>query len=127
MTIPIEKLGTSQIIVILLAVATAAIHFSRAIADPDIGVLFILNGLGYLVLVGLLYLPIPQLVSRHRLVRRALMVYTAVTIVLYFVWGVMSGEWAVPVGPIDKVVEAVMVGLLWREDRIEIKVKNKET
>ena len=55
------------------------------------------------------------------------MVYTAVTIVLYFVWGVMSGEWAVPVGPIDKVVEAVMVGLLWREDRIEIKVKNKET
>jgi len=123
----VEKPRTSQIIVILLTVATAAIHFIRASADPGIRAIFILNGLGYLVLVGMLYLPLPQLLSRRRLVRRALMVYTAVTIALYVVWGLMSGEWALALGPIAKVVEVTMVGLLWREDRMENELKKRET
>jgi hypothetical protein len=123
----VEKPRTSQIIVILLTVATAAIHFIRAIADPNIRAIFILNGLGYLVLVGMLYFPSPQLFNRRRLLRRALMAYTAVTIALYVVWGVMSGEWAVPLGPVDKVVEVAVVGLLWREDQMENKFKQRET
>jgi len=34
---------------------------------------------------------------------------------LYLVWGVMSGEWARPLGPIDKLVEVALISLLWRD------------
>src|SRR5262245_50789426 len=109
------RLGTQQIAIILLAITTAAIHFSRAAADPEISVLFTLNGLGYLALVGALYAPWDQVAKRRRLVRGILIGYTAVTIALYIVWGVMSGEWAIPLGPIDKLVEVALIGFLWRE------------
>ena len=112
-----KQLEASRIVIILFALTTAAIHFSRAVVDPAIRVLFILNGLGYLFLVGMLYLPLRQLNNRHRLVRQTLMGYTAVTILLYFVWGVMSAEWVLPLGPVDKLIEVALFGLLWREDR----------
>ena len=100
--------------VILLTAATAAIHFARAAGDPSIRVLFILNGLGYLCLITMLYLP--QLEHQRRLVRRALIGYTTLTIVLFFVWGLTSGEWSV-IGFVDKLIEVMLVGLLWREER----------
>lgn len=112
-----KQLEVSRILIILLAVATAAIHFSRAVVDPAIRVLFILNGLGYLFLVGILYIPLRQFSSHRRLIRKTLMGYTAVTILLYFVWGVMSAEWVLPLGPVDKLIEVAMFGLLWQEDR----------
>ena len=109
------KLGGRQAAIILLAATTAAIHFSRAVADPEIRVLFTLNGLGYLALVGLLYAPWDQVAKRRRLVCGILISYTAITIALYIVWGIMSGEWTIPLGPIDKLVEAALIGLLWLE------------
>jgi hypothetical protein len=27
----------------------------------------------------------------------------------------MSGDWTVPLGPIDKLIEGTLIGLLWRE------------
>jgi hypothetical protein len=48
-------------------------------------------------------------------VRWALIGYTAVTIVLYGVWGAMSGDWTVPLGPIAKLIEGTLIGLLWRD------------
>jgi hypothetical protein len=110
-----KKLGSRQIAIILLAFTTAAIHFSRAAADPEIRVLFALNGLGYLALVGLLYTPRGQAAKRHRLVCGMFIGYTALTIALYLVWGLMSGEWAIPLGPIDKLAEVALIGLLWRD------------
>ena len=101
--------------IIVLTVTTAAIHFSRAIADPEIRLLFVLNGLGYLVLLAALYLPLFQ--RRRSLVLRVLMGYTAVTIVLFFVWGVISGEWQA-IGLADKVIEVMLLLLLWQEERL---------
>jgi hypothetical protein len=79
--------------------------------------LFVLNGVGYLALAVLLYAPVSRLDPYRRLLRWVLMGYAAVTIVLYGVWGAMSGDWTVPLGPIDKLIEASLIGLLWREGR----------
>ena len=102
-----------QIALIILTTVTALIHFQRATQDPDIRILFILNGLGFFALLAAFYLPMFQ--KYHRLVRWTFISYTAVTIFLYFVWGLMSGEWTIPVGPIAKVVEAGIIVLLLRE------------
>ncbi|MFN8413044.1 MAG: hypothetical protein U0Z26_11705 [Anaerolineales bacterium] len=103
----------SQIALIVLTTITALLHFERAIEDPEIRILFILNGLGFFALVAAFYLPMFQ--KFHKLVRWTFIIYTAVTILLYFVWVAMSGEWTVPVGPIAKLVEAAMIYLLLRE------------
>ena len=107
------RVRTSQIVLIALTVITALIHFQRAIKDPDIRILFILNGLGYFTLLAAFYLPAFQ--RFHSLVRWTFIVYTAVAILLYFVWVGMSGEWTIPLGPIAKIVEAAMIVILWRE------------
>jgi hypothetical protein len=99
----------------LLIVATAVIHFSRAVADPEIRALFILNGLGYLGLGTLLFLP--QLQRWQRWIRRILIGYTAVTVLLYGVWGLMSGDWSFPLGPIDKLIEIGLIAALWQAER----------
>ncbi len=100
--------------IIALTVATATIHFSRAIADPEIRILFILNGIGYLVLLAGLYLP--QLNLWRPFVRRLLIGYTLLTIALFVLWGQMSGEWST-IGLVDKAIEIVLVGLLLHEER----------
>jgi hypothetical protein len=107
------RIRTSQMVLIVLTVITALIHFQRAMADPDIRILFILNGLGYFALLAAFYLPTFQ--NFHNLVRWTFIVYTAITILLYFVWGAMSGEWTIPLGPIAKIVEAAMIAILLRE------------
>ena len=107
------RLGPSQIGILVLTLATAVIHFSRAAADPQIAGLFALNGLGYLVLAIAFFLPA---LSKYRSwVRWIFIGYTAVTVLLYVVWGAMSGEWGVPLGPLDKAIEIGLIALLWRE------------
>ena len=103
----------AQITLIVLTVITALIHFERAIEDPDIRILFILNGLGYFALLAAFYMPAFQ--KYHTFVRRTFVIYTAVTILLYFVWVAMSGEWTVPLGPISKLAEAAMIYIILRE------------
>jgi hypothetical protein len=102
--------------IVTLTVVTAAIHFSRAVVDPEIRVLFLLNGLGYLGLLVALYEPPPVLRPRRWLMRRVLIGYTLLTIVLFFVWGMMSGEWPL-VGLVDKAIEVTLLVLLWHADR----------
>ena len=92
------RVRTSQITLIVLTAITTLIHFERAIQDPDIRILFILNGLGYFALLAAFYLPMFQ--RFHNAVSWAFIAYTAVTILLYFVWVAMSGEWTIPLGPI---------------------------
>ena len=103
-------------IIVVLTLATAVIHLSYTAANFD-GVMMGLSGLGYLGLLALLYLPIPAAQARHRLVRRALIAYTGVVFVGYVVYGLATGEWSVPLGPIAKVIEIALIGLLWQEDR----------
>ena len=116
MTATRARLSGADIGIIVLTIATAAIHFSRALADPEIRVLFILNGLGYLALLAALYLPLPVVQGRLALVRRVLIGYAGLTIVLWAIWSIMSGE-VTALGVVDKLIEIALIGLLWQKGR----------
>jgi len=88
--------------IILTTLITAIVHLSFGIP------LFILNGLGYLGLLVLLYAPLAVLQRFRPAVRIALIGYTLLTIVLYFVMGPPFTA----VGLLTKAVEAVLVALL---------------
>jgi hypothetical protein len=100
-------------ILILAVLISAAIHFSRAAADPEISLMFTLNGVGSIVLL-LAYLA-PALQTRRGLVRNIFLAYTGLTLVLYFVWAAMSADWTLPLGPIAKIAEGAIVAILWAE------------
>lgn len=59
------SLGPKQYGIIGLALITAVIHLILGVQAADI--LFLLNGLGYIGLVGMLYLPLAFLSSGSRL------------------------------------------------------------
>ena len=100
--------GPLRVGIVLLTLATALIHLQLAFPDPA----FILNGLGYLTLLAVLYLPIEQ-VARHRsMVRWALIGYTALTIFLWVLLGART-----PIGYIDKMIEILLISLLLLEAR----------
>ena len=100
--------------IFLLTLATAFIHLFLALtAIPYFGlnfgvVLFILNGLGYLVLLGALQLPIPQLRRFRSYTRWALVAFAALTIVL---WLIMAPVYDF-IGYTDKVIEIALIMLL---------------
>lgn len=97
-----------QIAIIVLTIGTALTHISLVFPDPA----FILNGLGYLGLLGLLYLPIPALLPYRRIVRRILMGYTLLTILLWIAFGLRA-----PIGYFNKLNEVILLALLIIEDR----------
>lgn len=80
--------------------------------------LFILNCIGYIVLAVALYLPIlPQFQSflrYQRVVRWVLIVYTVITVVLWYL--ITGGHYTLSVY-IDKPVEVALIILLLIEDR----------
>lgn len=99
--------------VICSAIVTALIHIflSFRFADgPD--PIFLSNGIGYLVLVGALYLPVPGLNSQRVLLRWILMGYAALTIGLWLFWGART-----PIAYFDKFFEIVLIVLLWLENQ----------
>jgi hypothetical protein len=109
------KLGTLQIGIILLTVATALIHLALAYSIAvQLGVpnslMFVANGLGYLALVTALYLP--QFKNQHGLVRWALIAFTAVTIIGWVAIGSRNAT-----GYIDKLIEVALIALLFIEGR----------
>lgn len=85
------KLNGKQYGIVLLVVFTAILHLAAAFdkvlfpESPD--PLFILNGLGYLGLLGAYFLPIKFFQDRHKLVRQVLSGYTILTIAAWvFIW-----------------------------------------
>ena len=114
--------------IIVLVVATALLHFGAALdrvlfpdgPDP----LFMLNGLGYLGLLGAYFLPIPFFQARHRLVWWALFAYIILTIVAWLVIWVginvignhvaffsRDSIYGVPA----KIMEVILLYLLWHD------------
>jgi hypothetical protein len=73
----------------LLIIGTAALHIAAALdpilAHPPPDPLFLLNGLGYLGLLGAYFLPISFFQTRHKLVWQVLFGYVIVTIVAWLV------------------------------------------
>jgi hypothetical protein len=103
-------LGVLQFVIIGLAVATAAIHIFLAVTQMNNDLLFILNGLGYLVLVGALYLPLPQLAPYRNWIRWALIALAAITVVLWIIIGART-----PIAYLDKAIEVALIVALWVE------------
>lgn len=97
-----------------LTVITAVIHLFLGITSdiPMFLILFILNGIGYLVLISALYF-LKMFAVNRSLIRYALMAFAAVTFVLYFVFN-WPNVWG-PIGLFDKVVELVLIVLLWMD------------
>lgn len=107
-------------LIILLTLITTGIHIYFFTTDPKGGLLFtlfLLNAIGYLGLLGLLYLPLGLPDSLHRLVRPVFIGYTILTIVLYIIISASSGIWSAPWAPIAKVAEVILVWQLWAEGK----------
>ncbi|MCP4361447.1 MAG: hypothetical protein GY796_25835 [Chloroflexi bacterium] len=104
-------LSSRQWIIVGLTAATAVIHLILGFGViGETNPLFILNGVGYLVLIVGLYF-LPQLAAQRGLIRWALLGYTAVTFILYFVFN-WPEVWG-PLGLIDKATELILIIMLW--------------
>lgn len=106
-----SRFNSKQIGIIILTIVTALIHLLLGIgSEGAFRFIFILNFLGYIALLAGLYF-LPQLAGRRSLIRWAFIAYTAVTIVLYFVFN-WPDVWG-PMGLLDKAVEIILLVLLW--------------
>lgn len=101
--------------IILSTLATAFLHlslFSQMGIDP-----IVLNGLGYLALLGAYFLPIPFFQERRKLVWWALFGYTVLTIILWVILG--NKNFAEDIGSMTgyyaKAAEVVLLGFLWAD------------
>ena len=109
------KLTGKQYGILLAGLATAILHlelFSKMGPDP-----IVLNGLGYLALLGAYFLPIPFLQQRHKMVWWVLAGYTLLTIVL---WAVMGDKHFVAgttsaIGYYAKTAEVFLLAFLWSD------------
>jgi len=85
------KLTGKHYAIIIVTLITAVLHLAAALdkqlfpEGPD--PLFILNGLGYLGLLGAYFLPISFFQQKHEWVRRGYMLFAIVTIAAWvFIW-----------------------------------------
>ena len=122
------KLNGKQYGIVLFVVFTAVLHLAAAfdkVLFPDSpDPLFILNGLGYLGLLGAYFLPIKFFQDRHKLVWQVLFGYVILTIVAWLViWvgfsvirdGVPFFSHDLIYGVPAKIAEVALLGLLWSE------------
>lgn len=106
------KIGTAQIVIIVLAVFTALVHLGLFVRSGD--VVMLLNSLGYLGLLMLYFVKFNFLPIKREWIRWAFMAYTFITILAYFIsWGARSFE--SPMGVITKLIEVALIFMLWRE------------
>jgi hypothetical protein len=102
-----------QIGAIASAVGTALIHIYLSfqfVERPDL--IFLLNGLGYLVLTAFLYLPQSGFAAYRTPVRWLLIGYTALTIGLWVLFGART-----LVGYLDKCLEVALIVFLWLDSQ----------
>lgn len=105
------KIGGLQIGIIVLTLATAVIHaIVLNIMLPGISIPFTLNGIGYVGLLALYFLPIAVARDNRDLVRWAFIGFTAVTILLWVAIGQRSF-----IGYLDKAIEVLLLVLLWMD------------
>jgi hypothetical protein len=85
------KLTRNHYGIIITALITAILHllaaFDKILFPESPDPLFILNGLGYLGLLGAYFLPIPFFQQRHKLVNRFMIGFAILTIAAWvFIW-----------------------------------------
>ena len=105
------QFGVLQIAIILLTVATAVIHLYLGIS---FGMpMFILNGVGYLGFLLVLYLP--QMRQYQSYTRWLLIAYTALTIIA---WAIVTGfDLTNPIAILTKLIEIALIICLFIEGR----------
>lgn len=109
-----RKLSGLQWIIVLLTLATALIHIFLGVSswgtNTTMGAMFVLDGIGYIVIVSLLYFS--GRVGRGRSTMRWILIaYTLLTIILYFVFN-GSDAFGSTLGLITKGIEALLIVLL---------------
>jgi hypothetical protein len=115
---PANRLDLVAMGIVLLTLITAGAHlYLAAQPDEDLRFWFLLNGLGYLVLLAAFELP--QFAQIHTIVRWVLMGYALLTIILWFFLGSISQGELDPFDITVKVVEAALVLLLFLDSRRE--------
>lgn len=85
------KMNNVRYGIILATLVTALAHllaaFDKMLFPDHIDPLFLLNGLGFLGLLGAYFLPIPFFQQRHELVRKGLIGFAILTIAAWvFIW-----------------------------------------
>jgi hypothetical protein len=100
--------STLRTLIIVFTLITALIHLIAGIRFTDY--LFILNALGYLVLLVAVLRPFAFLQGQERLVHYGFIAYTAVTIIA---WLVINGDFTNPLGVGTKIVELLLIIVLW--------------
>lgn len=106
------RFGFKHIAIIVLALASAVIHFGLLFPD----VIFILNSLGYLGFLAAYFLPLPIAKDNPRLVRWAFMGYVVINLIAWLAIGDKSwpAGW---LGYVTKLIEIALLGLLWSDRR----------
>ena len=102
---------SSRTVITILTLFTAAVHLYLGISQPD-STIFLLNGIGYLVLLFLTFWTPGFLKGQAGLIRWVFIGYAALTIIAFFAqWGL--GGFGDPIGITTKVVEFLLIlGLL---------------
>jgi len=98
------KLRVNHYVIILLTLVTAGIHFTLLFPDP----MFIMNAVGYLVLLAAYFLPVSILRKYHNLVRLLFIGFALVTILAW----VLIGDKSWPGGALGyftKTIEVLLV------------------
>lgn len=99
--------------VIGLTSITVFIHLYLSLQFSDgSGRVFLLNAIGYLLLLVAIYVPMPFLARYRSLACWLLIAYTALTLVLWIFIGARS-----LIAYVDKVVELALIFLVWLETR----------
>ena len=85
------KITSKQYGIIILALITAVLHllaaFDKQLFPDSPDPLFILNGVGYLGILGAYFLPIAFFQQKHELVRKGFIGYAILTIAAWiFIW-----------------------------------------
>jgi hypothetical protein len=116
------RIGPLQIAIIALVIATAAVHLYLAFVvmpatTGSVDPLFLLNALGYLVLVAGLYLPLGFLARWRRLMRWLLLGFTLLTVLAWFVLTQFLGTERTTLGWVDKCIEIALIVLLILDSR----------
>jgi hypothetical protein len=98
-------------VIVLLTIATAAIHAYLNVMLGSLDVVFTLNAVGYLAF--LFALSSPLFATRRNWVLIAFMGYTLVTILAWVAMGDKSLSPLGIMGWIDKAIEVLLLGALW--------------
>ena len=102
-----ERMSGLKIIIAILTLLTAGIHFTLVFPSP----VFILNSLGYLTLLAAYLLPIPIARDNRGLVRWAFIGFTVVTIIAWLA----IGDKTFVLGYVTKAIEVLLIIALLRD------------